>query len=155
MIELDLYDRDILRILQDNGKISNQDLAELINLSPSACLRRVKSLEDIGLISAYRCTLDPKKLGLGLMVLVSISMDIHTPERFQIFEREINFVPEVVECLLITGQTADYQLKLLVYDLDHYHKILLNKITKIEGVSGVHSSFVLNKIIQNRSIHIY
>lgn len=155
MIELDLYDKDILRALQDNGKISNQDLAELINLSPSACLRRVKNLEDNGLISAYRCVLNAKKLGLGLMVIVSISMDIHTPERFELFEKEINVVHEVVECLLITGQSADYQLKVLVRDLEHYHQILLNKITKIKGVTGVHSSFVLSEVIPNKSIHIY
>lgn len=155
MNEVDLYDKDILRVLQDNGRINNQDLAELINLSPSACLRRVKFLEESGFISSYRCIVDAKKLGLGLMVLVSISMDTHTHERFEMFEQEINFVPEVVECLLITGQSADYQLKLLVRDLEHYHQVLLNKITKITGVTGVHSSFVLNKVIQNRSIPIY
>jgi Lrp/AsnC family leucine-responsive transcriptional regulator len=81
------------------------------------------------------------------MALVHISMDIHTPERFSKFETEIKLLPEVLECLLITGQDADYQLKVLVRDMDHYQNLLLNKITRIEGVTGVHSSFVLQKII--------
>jgi Lrp/AsnC family leucine-responsive transcriptional regulator len=152
---LDLYDKDILRTLQEQGKISNQDLAEKVNLSPSACLRRVKTLEDNGYITNYRCIVDMKKLGLGLLVIVSISMDKHTPERFEVFEASISKIPEVTECLLITGQSADYQLKLCVRDLEHYHQILLGKITKITGVTGVHSSFVLNQVIQNRVIPIY
>lgn len=152
---LDSYDKEILRMIQNEGKISNQDLADRVNLSPSACLRRVKSLEENEIIIGYRCFLDAKKLGLGLMALVSISMDKHTPERFEVFEKGISNIPEVIECLLITGQSADYQLKLIVRDLEHYHQILLGKITKIAGVTGVHSSFVLNKIIQNRATPIY
>lgn len=155
MNSLDLYDKDILRTLQEQGKISNQDLAEKVNLSPSACLRRVKTLEDAGYITNYRCIVDMKKLGLGLSVIVSISMDKHTPERFEVFEASISKIPEVIECLLITGQSADYQLKLCVRDLEHYHQILLGKITKITGVTGVHSSFVLNQVIQNKVIPIY
>lgn len=155
MNNLDLYDKNILRTLQEQGKISNQDLAEKVNLSPSACLRRVKTLEDTGYITNYRCIVDIKKLGLGLLVIVSISMDKHTPERFEVFEASIYKIPEVIECLLITGQSADYQLKLCVRDLEHYHQILLGKITKITGVTGVHSSFVLNQVIQNRVIPIY
>lgn len=152
---LNSYDKEILRVIQNEGKISNQDLADRVNLSPSACLRRVKALEENGIIIGYRCFLDAKKLGLGLMALVSISMDKHTPERFEVFEKGISNIPEVIECLLITGQSADYQLKLIVRDLEHYHQILLGKITKIAGVTGVHSSFVLNKIIENRATPIY
>ncbi len=154
-MNIDLYDKQILEIIQNNGKISNQELADLVNLSPSACLRRVKALEESGVIENYRCILNNKKLGLGLMVIVSVSMDIHTPDRFETFQSAIINVPEVVECLIITGQNADYQLKVLVRDLEHYHKVLLNKITQIAGVTGVHSSFVLDKIIENRSVPIY
>lgn len=154
MFELDLFDKDILRVIQDNGKITNQELADRINLSPSACLRRVKTLEDAGYILGYRTLLDAKKLHHGLMVIVSIAMDKHTPERFEVFEREVTKIVEVIECLLITGQSADYQLKLVVNDLEHYHQILLAKITKIAGVTGVHSSFVLNKVIINRGLPI-
>jgi Lrp/AsnC family leucine-responsive transcriptional regulator len=152
---LDSYDKAILRAIQEDGKITNQDLADLVGLSPSACLRRVKVLEDNGIISGYKGILDSKKLGLGLMVIVSISMDKHTTERFDFFEKQIAVIHEVTECLLITGQSADYILKILVTDLEHYHQILLGKITKIPGVSGVHSSFVLNRIIENRPIPIY
>lgn len=152
---LDSYDKEILRIIQDNGKITNQDLADSVDLSPSACLRRVKALEDGRVISGYKCVVNAKQLGLGLTAIVYISMDKHIPERFELFEQEVFAIAEVVECLLITGQTADYQLKIIVNDLEHYHKILVGKITKITGVAGVHSSFILNKVIENRSLPIY
>src|SRR5574343_1935590 len=106
-MELDRYDRQILAALQRDGRISNQELAEQIGLSPSPCLRRVRALEEAGLIRGYRALLDAKALGYSLMALNHISMDQHTPERFQHFEREIQEVPEVLECLLITGQYAD------------------------------------------------
>ena len=154
-MNLDSYDKQILKILQQQGRISNQDLADMVNLSPSACLRRVKVLEDERIIYAYKGLVNAKSLDLGILVIVLISMDVHTPERFTIFENEIKLIPEVLECLLITGQSADYQLKVIVRDLDHYHKILLGKITKIQGVTGVHSSFVLNKIIEHGAIPIY
>lgn len=153
-MNIDLYDKKILEILQLDGRISNQDLADKVNLSPSACLRRVKALEESGIIFGYRCVLDNKKLGLGLMVIVSISMDSHTPEKFEIFQKAIVNIPEVVECLIITGQSADYQLKVIVRDLEHYHKVLLNNITRISGVTGVHSSFVLDKVIENKAMPI-
>lgn len=152
---LDSYDKEILRVIQENGKITNQDLADCVGLSPSACLRRVKTLEESGIISGYKCVLNAKALGLGLTAIVYISMDKHIPERFDLFEQEITAIAEVVECLLITGQAADYQLKIIVNDLEHYHKILVGKITKISGVAGVHSSFILNKVIENRALPIY
>ena len=108
-MELDRYDRHILEILQQEGRIANQDLADRIGLSPSPCLRRVRALEESGLIRGYRALLDARKLGLSLMALVYISMDRHTPERFENFEAAIGLLPEVLECLLITGQDADYQ----------------------------------------------
>jgi len=109
----DRYDRQILEILQSDGRINNQDLADRIGLSPSPCLRRVRALEESGLIVGYRALLDARKLGLSLMALVHISMDQHTPERFANFEASISILPEVLECLLITGQDADYQLRSL------------------------------------------
>lgn len=110
MQDLDAYDRKILKLLQTNGRISNQDLADKVGLSPSPCLRRVKALEERGIIQSYHAVLDAKQLDLGLTALIQISMDKHTPERFASFEREIKAIPEVLECLLITGQSADYQL---------------------------------------------
>lgn len=151
-MELDRYDRHILEVLQHEGRISNQELADRIGLSPSPCLRRVKTLEESGLIVGYRALLDAKKLGLSLMALIHISMDRHTPERFANFEHSVGELPEVLECLLITGQDADYQLKVIVRDMEAYQELLLNKITRIEGVSGVHSSFVLRRVVDRTAI---
>jgi Lrp/AsnC family transcriptional regulator, leucine-responsive regulatory protein len=153
-MNLDRYDQQILEILQTDGRINNQELADRIGLSPSPCLRRVRALEESGLIMGYRALLDAKKLGLSLMALVHISMDRHTPERFENFETSIGLLPEVLECLLITGQDADYQLKVVVRDMDHYQTLLLNKITRIEGVTGVHSSFVMRKVLNKTSMAV-
>ncbi|KAI5915329.1 Lrp/AsnC family transcriptional regulator [Thauera sp. 2A1] len=151
-MQLDRYDRQILDVLQQDGRISNQDLADRIALSPSSCLRRLRALEESGLITGYRALLDAKKLGLSLMALIHISMDAHTPERFTHFEAEIAAIPEVLECLLITGQAADYQLKVVVADMDAYQELLLNRITRIPGVTGVHSSFVLRRVIAKTAL---
>ena len=152
--ELDRYDWHILRTLQNNGNISNQDLADRIGLSPSPCLRRVRILEEAGFITGYRALLDAKKLGLSLMALIHMSMDQHTPERFNTFEARIVDIPEVLECLLITGQSADYQLKVVVKDMDAFQELLLNRITRILGVSGVHSSFVLCRVVDKTALPI-
>jgi Lrp/AsnC family leucine-responsive transcriptional regulator len=149
---LDRYDRQILELLQDNSQLSNQELADRIGLSASPCLRRVRALEQSGLITGYRALLDARKLGLTLLALVHIAMDRHTPDRFANFEREVARLPEVLECLLITGQEADYQLKVIVQDMDAYQALLLNRITRIEGVSGVHSSFVLRSVIDRTAL---
>ncbi len=151
-MKLDRYDRSILEVLQVDGRISNQDLAERIGLSPSPCLRRVRALEDAGIIAGYRALLDAGKLELNLIALVSISMDRHTPERFARFDAAVSALPEVLECLLITGRDADYQLKMIVRDMDAYQDLLLNKITRIEGVSGVHSSFVLRRVVERTAL---
>ena len=153
-MNLDRYDQQILEILQNDGRISNQDLADRIGLSPSPCLRRVRTLEESGLITGYRALLDAKKLGLSLMALIGISMDQHTPERFANLETSIAEIPEILECLLITGQQSDYQLKVVVRDMDAYQDLLLNKITRIQGVTGVHPSFVLRKVVDRSSLPV-
>ncbi|WP_079436237.1 Lrp/AsnC family transcriptional regulator [Zoogloea sp. LCSB751] len=153
-MELDRYDRQILAILQQDGRISNQDLAERIGLSPSPCLRRVRALEESGLITGYRALLDAKKLGLSLMALIGISMDQHTPERFASLEATISDIPEVLECLLITGQQSDYQLKVVIRDMDAYQDLLLNRITRIQGVTGVHTSFVLRRVVDRTELPV-
>ena len=151
-MEIDRYDRQILEVLQADGRISNQDLADRIGLSPSPCLRRVRALEEAGIIAGYRALLDARKLGLTLMALIHISMDRHTPDRFEHFEAEVHAIPEVVECLLITGQDADYQIKVVVRDMDAYQELLLNRITRIPGVTGVHSSFVLRRVVDKTAL---
>ncbi len=153
-MELDRYDRQILRLLQDNGRLSNQELADRIGLSPSPCLRRVRALEEAGLITGYRAMVDAKALGLNLMALIHISMDQHTPERFEGFEKAVRDIPEILECLLITGQSADYQLKAVVRDMDAYQDLLLNRVTRIPGVTGVHSSFVLRRVVDKTAVPV-
>jgi Lrp/AsnC family leucine-responsive transcriptional regulator len=145
-MQIDRYDRHILGLLQSEGRLSNQDLAERIGLSPSPCLRRVKALEEAGIIEGYRAELNARALGYSLSALIHISMDRHTAERFAHFEAEIAGIPEIIECLLITGQSADYQLRAVVPDMDAYQALLLDKVTRIEGVTGVHSSFVLRTV---------
>ena len=147
LMDIDRYDRQILEHLQKDGRISNQDLADRIGLSPSPCLRRVRALEEAGIVKGYRALLDAKALGYSLMALIYISMDMHTPERFDNFERQIRENPEVLECLMITGQDADYQIKVVVKDMDAFQELLLNRITRIQGVTGVQSSFVLRKVV--------
>ncbi|HEY8385187.1 MAG TPA: Lrp/AsnC family transcriptional regulator [Porticoccaceae bacterium] len=153
-MKIDSYDRAILQRLQREGRISNQDLADAVNLSPSPCLRRVRRLEEEGIIENYVARLNARKLGLNLMAFIQISMDRHTPERFARFEEAIATYPEVLECHLITGQAADYQLKVVVEDMDAYQLFLLNKITRIEGVTGVHSSFVLKSPINGTALPV-
>lgn len=146
MHKLDRYDLRILQELQHDAHLSNQELAERIGLSASPCSRRVKALEDEGYILKYVALLNRQKLDLTLTAYVLIGIDKHTPERFENFQSQISQWPEVLECSLITGMDADYQLKVIVADMDHYQKFLLEKLTRVEGVTSVRSSFVLNHV---------
>ena len=149
---LDLLDRKLLAALQEDASLTNQELAARVGLSPSPCLRRVKALEDAGIILRRVALLDSKKLGLSLTALLQISMDRHTPERFEHFEATVKQYPEVQACYLITGQQADYLLQVVVPSMDHYQIFLLDKITHIEGVSGVHSSFVMRRVVETSAL---
>lgn len=151
-VRLDRYDRHILALLQQDGGLSNLQLAERVGLSPSPCSRRVQKLEEAGIIRGRATLLDSKALGLGLTVMIQISMDRHTPERFENFEATVRGFEEVQQCYLITGQSADYLLKVVVPDMDRYQAFLLDKITRIEGVSGVHSSFVMRKVVDSTAL---
>ena len=151
-MKLDRLDKRILREIQRDGTITNLELAERIGLSPSPCARRVKQLEDAGIILDRVTLLNPKKLDLKLTALIQISMDRHTPDRFEKFEEQIRSYAEATECLLITGQSADYQLKVVVPDMEYYQELLLNKITRIEGVTDVHSSFMLREVLNTTAL---
>ncbi len=151
-VQMDRYDRHILAALQQDGGLSNLQLAERVGLSPSPCSRRVQKLEEAGIIRGRATLLDSKALGLGLTVMIQISMDRHTPERFENFEATVRSFEEVQQCYLITGQSADYLLKVVVPDMDRYQAFLLDKITRIEGVSGVHSSFVMRKVVDSTAL---
>jgi Lrp/AsnC family leucine-responsive transcriptional regulator len=150
--KFDRHDRLILAALQQDGSLSNLELADRVGLSPSPCSRRVQKLEESGVIRGRAALLDSKALGLGLTVLIQISMDRHTPERFENFEATVRGFAEVQQCYLITGQSADYLLKVVVPDMDAYQAFLLDKITRIEGVSGVHSSFVMRKVVDTTAL---
>ncbi len=152
MIKLDRIDKHILNLMQVNGRISNLELAEQVGLSATPCARRVKRLEQSGLIDRHVTLLNPEKLGLDLTAIIGISMDRHTPDRFELFEKAIREMPEVIECSIVTGQAADFLLKVLVKDMRQYEKFLLGKLTRLEGVTGVHSSFVLRQVINKTQI---
>ena len=151
-MKIDRYDIRILQALQDDGSLSNQEIAERVGLSASPCSRRIRLLHEAGIITSTVVRLSPEKLGLDLTVLIHIRMDRHTPERFDNFETIVSGYPEVQECYLITGQEADYQLKIIVPNMDEYQRVLLEKITRIEGVIGVHSSFVLRKTVESTAL---
>lgn len=151
-MKIDSHDIRILAALQEDGSLSNQEIADRVGLSASPCSRRIRLLEEAGIIASTVVRLAPEKLGLDLTVLIHIRMDRHTPERFDKFESIVSSYPEVLECYLITGQEADYQLKIVVPNMDEYQRFLLDKITRIEGVIGVHSSFVLRKAIDSTAV---
>ncbi|MEQ8800876.1 MAG: Lrp/AsnC family transcriptional regulator, partial [Haliea sp.] len=134
-MKLDRSDRRILDILQREGRISNLELAERIGLSPTPCSRRVKRLEESGLIRGTATLLDQSRLGLKLTAYIGISMDRHTPDRFDAFEAQVSAFPEVMECSVVTGQSADYLLKAVVPDMQYYERFLLGKLTRIPGVT--------------------
>lgn len=151
-MKLDRTDRRILRLMQDNARISNLELAEAVGLSPTPCSRRVRRLEESGIIRGHVTLLDQARLGLNLTAYIGISMDRHTPDRFEAFEAEIRDYPEVMDCSVVTGQSSDYLLRAVVPDMEHYEKFLLGRLTRIPGVTGVHSSFELRRVVQRTDL---
>lgn len=151
-MKLDRTDRKILAAMQRNGRISNLELADLVGLSPTPCSRRVKRLEESGLVRGHVTLLDQSKLGLKLTAYIGISMDRHTPDRFEAFEAQVREYPEVMECSVVTGQASDYLLKAVVPDMAYYERFLLGRLTRIEGVTGVHSSFELRRVIHRTEL---
>ena len=152
MTSLDKIDRQILALLRENARISNLELAESVNLSPTPCARRVKQLEDAGVITGYSVTTDPRKLGYQLSVYIAISMDKHTAERFSNFEKKLREFPEVVSCSIVTGRSEDYLIKALVKDMAHYEEFLLHRLNRIEGIAQVHTSFELRQVFEKSII---
>ena len=151
-MKLDRTDRRILLAMQENGRITNLELAEAVGLSPTPCSRRVKRLEESGIIRGHVTLLDQGRLGLNLTAYISISMDRHTPDRFEAFEAQVREYPEVTDCSVVTGQAADYLLRAVVPDMSYYEQFLLGRLTRISGVSGVHSSFELRRVIERTDL---
>jgi len=150
--DLDRTDLRLLAELQKDASLSNLELADKVGLSPTPCARRVKRLVTEGFIERQVAILNPEKLGYDLTAHVSISMDRHTPDRFKSFEAEIATYDEVIDCSVVTGQSADYLIRVVVKDMKHFEAVLLGKLTRIPGVTGVHSSFVLRKVINRTEI---
>ena len=132
--------------------MTNLELAEQVGLSATPCARRVKRLEDAGIIERHVTLLDQARLGLTITAMISITMDRHTPDRFENFERKVREFPEVIECSIVTGQAADYLLRAVLPAMTNYEEFLLGRLTRIEGVAGVHSSFVLRKVIDKTAL---
>ena len=151
-MELDRTDLKILAQLQEHGGLSNLELAERVGLSPTPCARRVKRLEAEGVITSRVTLLDQSRLGLTLTAHIGVTMDRHTPERFEAFEAEVSAYPEIIDCCVVTGQSADYLIKAVVKDMAHYEQFLLGKLTRIPGVTGVHSSFELRKVVSRTAL---
>ena len=154
MIKLDEIDRQILKILQNDARISNLELAEKVNLSPTPCARRVKRFEDEGLIKGAVTVLDQELLGLDLTAYIAVSMEKHTHEQFEEFEKRVVQFPEVVGCSVVTGRAEDYLLKVVVKDMKHYEEFLLRRLNRLPGINNVHSSFELRNVTPMKGLPI-
>jgi Lrp/AsnC family leucine-responsive transcriptional regulator len=145
MRKLDGIDRRILRALQENGRIQNVDLAEKVGLSPSPCLRRVKLLEESGVIERYVALLDPAKIGVGLTVFARIWLTGQDVETVDHFVAEVKRLPEVVECHLMAGD-CDFLLRVVAADLEAYRQFQADHLTRITGVQSVKTDVPMQKV---------
>ena len=142
---LDRTDLRLLALLQRAGRASNADLAAQVNLSPSACLRRIQRLESAGVVAGYAARLDPKALGLGLQAFVRVQLEKHRAPGIERFVRAVQDWDEVVACHALTGD-MDYLLHVYVRDLEHFSRFLLDRLLDASGVADVNSSFVLRTV---------
>ena len=144
-LDLDAIDLRILAALQENARIANTELAAAVGLSPAPCLRRVRALEEDGVIRKHVSLVNPGAVGLPVSVFVSISLERQVEEALKRFERVILARPEVMECYLMTGD-ADYLLRVVCADLAAYKRFVLDHLTKVPGVSSIRSSFALKQV---------
>jgi len=142
---LDRTDRKILEMLQADARLTNQELAERIALSPSPCLRRVRALEEAGVIRQYVALLDPAQIGLGLLSYVTVKLEKRGRMPVEQFTRAVQAWPEVVACYAMTGD-MDYLMRVQVEDLDHYSRFIMEKLLKQPGVIDIKSNFVLERV---------
>lgn len=150
--EMDKIDKQILKELCQDARLPISELADRVNLSATPCNRRVKQLEDTGVITGFHAHTNPQKLGYRLSIFIAISMDKHTAERFEHFEQKVQEFEEVVSCSIVTGRSEDYLLKVVVKDMAHYEEFLLHRLNRIEGVSQVHTSFELRQVFKREVV---
>lgn len=142
---LDEIDRKILAALQEDGRMTIQALADRVGLSPSPCLRRVRILEEAGIIARYAAVIDQTRIGLPVSVFVSVKLERQRSEELDRFAKAIALWPEIVECYLMTGP-RDYLLRVVAADLAAYERFLRDKLTRLEGVASIESSFALGQV---------
>ena len=141
----DKKDLRILKILQEKARISNSDLAQHVGLSPSPCWRRVRALEDAGVIQQYVALVSAKSVGLPINVFATVTLDKQIESALEAFETSVTKRPEVMECYLMTGE-FDYLLRVVVPDLEAYEHFLLEHLTRIKGIASIKSSFSLKQV---------
>ncbi len=150
-MKLDSIDHKILAALQADGRLSNVELAERVGLSPSPCLRRVRLLEEAGVINRYVALVDQRAVGLPVSVFISIKLERQHEEDLDKFEAEVSGYPEVLECYLMTG-SRDYLLRVATRDLSAYERFLKTKLTRVENVASIESSFALKQVKYTNSL---
>jgi len=151
--ELDKIDQRILAALQDNARLSNVELADRVGLSPSPCLRRVRGMEESGVIKGYAALVDQESVGLPVSVFVMVSLEKQVERALENFEDRIRALPEVMECYLMTGD-SDYLLRLVTRDLQAYEQFLMRHLTKFPGVNSIKSSFALKQVVYRTALPI-
>jgi DNA-binding Lrp family transcriptional regulator len=151
--KLDEIDLKILRHMQEHARTSNADLADRVGLSPAPCLRRVRALEESGVIRRHVTLVDPTSVDLAVTVFVQISLDLQVEDRLESFERAVLRRPEVMECYLMTGD-SDYLLRVVVPDVAAYERFLKDSLTRIESVAGIKSSFALKQVKYSTALPI-
>jgi len=150
-VELDRTDLRILEVLQHDGRISNQELAERVSLSPSPCLRRLRRLEELGVIRQYVALVDPQRIGLGLLAYVTVKLEKRGKMPMDEFRARVQTWPEVLACYAMTGD-MDYLLRVHVEDLEHFSRLVMNQLLKQPGVVDVKSSFALDRIKETTAL---
>lgn len=142
---LDRIDYKILRELQQDARLTHQELSEKVGLSPSPCARRIRKLEAEGIITGYSASVDDARLGFGFSVFISVRLDRQIDDRLVVFEAEIRKCPEIVDCWLMTGR-FDYLLRVAVSDLAEFERFLTGRLTKLPGVASLDSSVPIRRV---------
>lgn len=150
---LDAKDRQIIRALQRDGRLTNLDLAAQVNLSPSPCLRRVRLLEEAGIISGYAAIVEPRAVGLTITAFIRITLARHDREVVSRFEARVQELDEVLDCHLLTGE-ADYLLRVVVSDLDAYEIFVRNRLHDVQGIASITTSLVYGTVKSSRALPV-